>query len=171
MTAVPNLDALAARAAERMSNAIGEICEKTPKRPDGRRVKPEEADTLFTKALAMTQESGVYAACIFLQYRSGEEEKLERARAEELVASHALSALLRLLAEPALRGFSLGYGGPLEPEKMNRQKSDIRKHMARVAESGLEQALLVKQLWEQTLIYARYIARGQKKARALGENA
>ena len=160
MTKAPNLDAMAAWAADEMCKAI-----------DGKKVSPEEADTAFTKALAMVQESGIYAATIYLQYRSGEKRKLDELKAEEQLACHALSALVRLLGRKELGGLGLAFGGPAEPGDVNGQKAEMRKHMAGATDSGLEQVLLVKQLWEQALTYARYIARGQKKGKATGGGA
>lgn len=157
-----NLDALAARAAETMCAAIGMKCKKDEQ------IKPEQADGFFTKALGMVQESGIYAAVVYMQYRGGDWTEVSGADHEEVLAAYALSALLNLLREPALASMGVAFGKEVGPGEVNGSKPAVRRHAAAICEKGSETVFLTKELWERALTYARYTARGQKKARARG---
>lgn len=156
---IQNMDALAARAAERMCQAIGKPCAK-----DGT-VPPEKADTVFTKALGMVQESGTYAGTIYLLYQSGDQSNLDGMTAEQRLSCCAMASLVNLLGEEGLGDLGLKYKQKIEPNQVNQSKAEVRKHMQSLAGKGLEQMFLAKQLWELALTYARYIARGSKKAK------
>jgi len=101
---------------------------------------PKELDILVTKTLGVLQENGVYAAVLFLQSRTQKKEK-ELAPKIEAQLFSALSDLL--------------------PESRNAQ--DKLQFVADNIAGHLDTLLLVKQLWEQILIYTRY---GAKAAQA-----
>lgn len=102
--------------------------------------KSADVDNLATKALGVLQENGVYAAALFLLSRSDREKQIADA------ILHELRGLL-----PSLRP---GCGVPAgEP---NKQLQSI------AAMAGdLDGLLLVKQVWEQALTYARYGAKAR----------
>jgi hypothetical protein len=121
--------------------------------------KPQDTENLITKALGVLQENGVYACALFLYARSTDAQIAKEVRYE----------LLRMT-------FDLGL--PLPPEA-NKQEFDNLKESLRKDEgrdwkdglkyisigicSDLDSLLLVRQLWEQTLIYARYGAKAWKE--------
>jgi hypothetical protein len=121
--------------------------------------KPQDTENLITKALGVLQENGVYACVLFLYARSTDAKIAKEVRYE----------LLRMT-------FDLGL--PLPPET-NKQEFDDLKELLREDKgqdwknglkyvsdgicSNLDTLLLVRQLWEQTLIYARYGAKSWKE--------
>lgn len=101
-----------------------------------------QVDNLVTKALGVLQENGVYAAILFLYSRSGPDEK---------IAPDVRKPLLKLAADKIVK------------QSAPEDKAD--KALAYVSEyisSDLDTLLLVKQVWEQTLIYARYGAKARE---------
>jgi cytosine/adenosine deaminase-related metal-dependent hydrolase len=104
-------------------------------------IKPKDLERLTTKALGVLQENGVYAAMLFLYSRNG---------AESNAAQLIRESLLRMLT-------SLGID-PL-PEGDN---STALKFVTDSVCSDLDTLLLVKQVWEQTLIYCRYGAKASE---------
>lgn len=109
--------------------------------------QPTEVDNLITKALGVLQENGVYAALLYLYSRTNTTDKL--------VAEQARKELLSLLSELGLSS-SIG-----------NDAGTALKFLTNNVSNDLDRLLLVKQLWEQTLIYARYGA----KARSAAEEA
>ena len=106
-----------------------------------------DVENLVTKALGVLQENGVYAALLYLYSRSNATEKpiAERTREE-------LLGLTRKL---------------ISPGSVPKQAEEALKILTDEICDNLDRLLLVKQLWEQTLIYARYGA----KARGAAEEA
>jgi len=113
-------------------------------RPD---IKATEVENVITKALGVLQEDGVYAALLYLYSRGKVTErpivKSTREKLLDLMKDLALSVPASKDAEIALKF--------------------LTDHVC----NDLDRLLLVKQLWEQTLIYARYGA----KARGAAEEA
>ena len=106
--------------------------------------RPQELDNLVTKALGVVQESGVYAGTLFLCSRSREEEKK--------MAKAVRKTLLGLAGELGVAGMGNG--------------ADTRQTLRDVAERVCRDSgtmLLVKQVWEQALVYARYGAKAKKE--------
>ena len=104
--------------------------------------KSSEVDNLATKALGVLQENGVYAATLFLCSRSGREKELAQA------------------IQRALLGLSphLLAGRKAPPEgKAEDPLGFVTRHVA----NDLDTLLLVKQVWEQALIYLRYGAKAR----------
>lgn len=106
-----------------------------------------EVDNLITKALGVLQENGVYTGLLYLYSRTRE--------ADKAIAEKAREKLLSLTVE-------LGLSQPA-----SIRASDALKFLTDHICTDLDRLLLVKQLWEQTLIYARYGA----KARGVAEEA
>lgn len=108
--------------------------------------KASEVDNLVTKALGVLQENGVYAVLLYLYSRTS--------GADKDVAEKAREKLLSLTSE-------LGLSKPA-----STRASDALKFLTDNICNDLDRLLLVKQLWEQTLIYTRY---GAKARSAAGE--
>lgn len=108
--------------------------------------KASEVDNLVTKALGVLQENGVYAVLLYLYSRTSGTDKV--------VAEKAREKLLSLTSELGLS------------EPVSTRASDALKFLTDNICNDLDRLLLVKQLWEQTLIYTRY---GAKVRSAAGE--
>jgi hypothetical protein len=102
-----------------------------------------EVDNLITKALGVLQENGVYAAMLYLYSRTSTDKEIAEKSRPKLVA----------LTE------KLG----LKPSKQY-DATTVLKFLTDDVCSDLERLLLVKQVWEQTLIYARYGAKARSAA-------
>ncbi len=100
-----------------------------------------QVDNLATKTLGVLQENGVYAAILFLFSRSGPDEK---------IAPYVRTPLLKLAADEIVR----------QPEPTN-QAEDALRFVTDHISGDLDKLLLVKQTWEQTLIYTRYGAKAR----------
>jgi len=126
-----NLDLYAAQTAQAIIDAI-----KTS--------EAQTAENLITKALGVLQENGVYACALFLYAaRSADQETAEKVR----------NKLLQM-SEPLVL--------PPEDTKERKEARDWKEGLRFVSShvcSDLDSLLLVRQVWEQTLIYARYGAK------------
>ncbi len=134
-----NLDQLAARTAQ-------DIIEKA-----GYKV-----ENLITKTLGVLQENGVYAAVLFLLSRtSGEKEMAEK---------DLLPQLIRLLAQPELQFLGIDYKGPINfTDNRDRSVSKLLTYVADTICNDIDKLFLIKKLYEQVLIYARYGAKAAKE--------
>jgi len=134
-----NLDRQAARCGQ-------DIVKQAVKPSD---VQPKHVDNLVTKALGVLQENGAYACILYLCSRTQSEEKK--------VAEVTRDKLLDLAEELDGRSnFGWGKAGGREPESALEYVSDkLCKE--------LDPLLMLKELWEQTLIYARYGAKALQK--------
>lgn len=103
-----------------------------------------EVENLITKALGVLQENGVYAALLYLYSRSGN---------DKAVAEQARNKLLDLLSK-------LEIGLPKLP---GYDAKNALEFMTNSVCDNLDRLLLVKQVWEQTLIYARYGAKAREE--------
>ncbi len=104
--------------------------------------KSSEVDNLATKALGVLQVQGIYAATLFLYSRTS--------KADTAIA-------------PVIRGELLNLVPPLAPgttapaDEASAALKFVTEHIA----GDLDTLLLVKQVWEQTLIYVRYGAKAR----------
>jgi len=130
-----NLDRLAARTAQ-------EIVQNLTTEEAGK------LENLATKALGVLQENGVYAGMLFLYSRS------ER---EKAYAKNIREALLKTLAQSELNSLHLSL--PADKDKSNWLH--VSDHLNTMICGELDTLLLIKQLWEQTLIYTRYSAKAR----------
>jgi hypothetical protein len=134
-----NLDQRAAHYAQEMvSQAVS----------DKKRAKP--AENLITKTLGVLQEQGVYAMILFLFSRTGDEQKI----------APKLRGPLYLLTKELPQYQNNGDLAIFE------EKTEAQPVLAFYAQSvceNLDNLLLVKELYEQTLIYARYGAKAEGK--------
>ena len=152
-----NLDRSAAQAAQEIGKVIGQEVKN-------KKVEAKELENIVTKALGVLQEQGVYAAILFLLSRSGDKTTLSKP--ESLIACYIVYHLLKLLSDSALE--SLGYRyvfQPDKPEQVNNKKQDILIHLTKVNGlcDNLDHLLLIKEVYEQTLIYARFGAKASGK--------
>lgn len=106
--------------------------------------KPGEVENLITKTLGILQENGVYAALLYLYSRTDTTNKP--------IAEKTREKLLSLTARLGL------------PESPNNNATTALKFLTESICNDLDRLLLVKQLWEQTLIYARYGAKARSAA-------
>lgn len=104
------------------------------------------AEDLITKTLSVIQENGPYAAIVFLCSNiKGDKDSTS------IVASSVRTKLLDL-AE------TLGAGGLTKSGDFRNVLDSVIKNIC----SDLDMLLLVKQAWEQTMIYARLSAKSLK---------
>jgi len=135
-----NLDLLAAQTAQKI------IADTT----DGH--KATDVDNLITKALGVLQENGVYAGLLYLYSRSA---------GEQPVAKQIRLRLLHLTSELALTP-------PTDRQGVNKmvvedaRASTALQFLTDPICNDLDRLLMVKQLWEQTLIYGRYGAKARE---------
>ena len=135
-----NLDLLAAQTAQKI------IADTT----DGH--KATDVDNLITKALGVLQENGVYAGLLYLYSRSA---------SEQPVAKQIRLQLLHLTSELTLTpptDIQAGNKVVVEDARASTALQFLTDHIC----NDLDRLLMVKQLWEQTLIYARYGAKARE---------
>lgn len=127
-----NLDKIAAERAQAMvrnASGTGDVKKSV-----------ETLERLATKSLGVLQEHGVYALMLFLFSRTGD---------EKTIAPHIrreLNAALKSL--PAFN-----------QAKIPSSAQEALKFYAQNVLDDLDRLLLVRDLYEQTLIYARYSAK------------
>jgi molecular chaperone GrpE (heat shock protein) len=108
--------------------------------------KAQDAENLITKALGVLQENGVYACALFLYARTSDRKIAEAVSKQLLMMTDKLDVEL--------------------PEQPDKKFEDWRIGLKFVSDqlcSDLDRLLLVRQIWEQTLIYARYGAKAWGK--------
>jgi hypothetical protein len=107
--------------------------------------KASDVENLVTKALGVLQENGVYAVLLYL-YSRNEHHIAKPIRAQLL----ELTRLLKLSPPTGTK------------EKLEDAEAEqVLKFLTDAICNDLDTLLLVKQLWEQTLIYARYGAKAR----------
>ena len=153
----PTLDYLAAKTAQQITQVIGTEVKNQNK------VAPKDVEILVTKALGVLQSQGVYAMALFLLSRSGSESDKTKMSTEERVACEIMAQLwsLREPVEALKREASnsgAGGNGEIDYSGINEQKKDLLQKFADLT-ADLDTLLLVRDLYEQTLIYARYGAK------------
>ena len=125
-----NIDLIAAETAQAIIKAVKDV--KIA-------IKATDAENLITKSLGVLQENGVYAVLLYLYSRTSDTDKL--------VAEKVREQLLNMMSQLAISS----------PPSI-----DVSTALAFLTERVcpyLDILLLVKQTWEQTLIYARYGAK------------
>jgi len=133
------------RAAEVAQAIIADTKTYMHKNKDGKAEKKDidagEVDNLITKTLGVLQENGVYAATLYLYSRTTD--------ADKAIATKTREALLSLTSEL------------VSSKPTSMKASDALKFLTDEISNDLDGLLLVKQLWEQTLIYTRYGAKAR----------
>ncbi len=135
-----NLDKRAAEQAQNMV-ATAQNGIKGVKKP------VETLERLATKTLGVLQAQGVYAMMLFLFSRTKDEEK---------VATHCIRPQLF----QALKGLPGIQNADIPTDDANAQAA-LKFYSGKVLDN-LDTLLLVRDLYEQTLIYARYGAKAAK---------
>lgn len=102
-------------------------------------------ERLVTKTLGVLQAQGVYAMILYLLSRSGEEEKIAP------IISNECYALIKEL--PEFSGISV----PSDKKKI------LEFYSSNDILGKIDTLLLIRDLYEQTLIYARYGAKAASK--------
>lgn len=167
-----NLDRLAAGLSQDMIIKVREKAEKEAEEKQKKdRKSPEEAEKirralidrrtetlerLVTKALGVLQEQGVYAMMLFLFSRTSDEKEVA-----PLIRAQLFQALKEL---PAFEGL------PNLPQAGDDAQKALKFYVDDVL-GDLDDLLLVRELYEQTLIYARYSAKAAKTAKAAASAA
>jgi hypothetical protein len=108
----------------------------------------KDIDNLVTKALGVLQENGVYACFLFLFSRSRQE--------DEAIAQVVRAQLLRLAGE------DLHFGWDDLATHASASSNTVLPKVSGTICRDLDPLLMTKELFEQTLIYARYGAKARK---------
>ena len=132
-----NLDKLAA---ERAQN----IVKKAQEGIDGVKKPVETLERLVTKALGVLQSQGIYAMMLFLFSRSGDEDKV----ATKCIRPQLFEALRGLQSFQSVR----------VPSDDANARTALNFYSENIL-ADLDTLLLVRDLYEQTLIYARFHAK------------
>lgn len=109
--------------------------------------KANEVENLATKALGVLQENGVYAALLYLYSRGEGEQHIAKPIRVQLLE---LTRLLKLSPPTGTK-----------EKPVDAKAEQALKFLTDDICDNLDRLLLVKQLWEQTLIYARYGAKAR----------
>ncbi len=109
--------------------------------------KASDVENLVTKALGVLQENGVYAVLLYLYSRSESEQHIAKPIRDQLLE------LTRLLKPSSSTGS--------KEKAVDIKAEEVLKFLTDAVCNDLDSLLLVKQLWEQTLIYARYGAKAR----------
>jgi hypothetical protein len=112
-----------------------EIIAKTNEKP------PKEVENFITKTLGVLQENGVYACLLYL-YSSSDR------------GDNSVGAIIRINLINILEYVNK------TPSK-DAESKDMLRYFADEICNDLDILLMTKQLWEQTLIYARYGAKAR----------
>lgn len=144
MTAI-NLDQKTAYYAQQMVTKAKNISDVS---------KPVETlERLITKTLGVLQEQGVYAMMLFLYSRTSDEKK---------IASVIRAPLFRLLHDDSNKGYHLPSFQDKNVPADNADAQTVLQFYSDHILDDLNLLLLVRELYEQTLIYARYGAKAEE---------
>ncbi len=119
--------------------------------------KANVVENLATKALGVLQENGVYAVLLYLYSRSESEQHLAKPIRVQLLE---LTRLLKLSPPTGTK-----------EKSVDAKAEQALKFLTDDICDDLDRLLLVKQLWEQTLIYARYGAKARGIEEKMAEDA
>jgi len=155
----PNLDYIASMTAQKISEIVGKVLNEGGK--SIKIVKKDDLENIATKTLGVLQSQGIYAAMLFLMSRSGKEGSEDEMSPEERCATEIISWLYSLLS-PEKFIENLPKYEDFRPEKkfgeVNASKTEILRVVSEIT-SDLKKLLLVRDLWEQILIYVRFHAK------------
>lgn len=150
-----SLDYLAAFTAQKITEIIGGD------------VPSSNVVNLSTKTLGILQEQGIYAMFLFLLSKSGEDTNIRNT--EQRVACEITAQLFQLLREKELMPLGVAYKENITFKDVNNlKKSNIINNSIGLLDhlikpeglmDDLDKLLLIKDLYEQTLIYTRFGAK------------
>lgn len=138
-----NLDYLAAQCAQRINDAF-----------DSDQAGLKKLDTLSTKALGILQEKGVYALFLFLLARKG--------KGEAAIAWALVKELLNILKERPLNDLKISFAEELCGELADGKEKKILGHVVNQIGSNPDILILVRDVYEQILVYSRYNAKARR---------
>jgi len=140
-----NLDQKSAYYAQQMVNQAKEV--------QGVKDKIGTLERLVTKTLGVLQEQGVYAAMLFLYSRTSD---------EATIAPAIRGPLFRLLQDQEKDHELPAFRANAVPANNANAQTALAFYSDTVC-NNLDTLLLVKEIYEQTLIYARYGAKAEGK--------
>lgn len=108
----------------------------------------ESVERLTTKTLGVLQEQGVYAMMLFLFSRSSDEQKV--------------APCIRARLFEAIKKIPKFKNDRNVPKKNSAAKDALQFYINNIL-NDLDTLLLVRDLYEQTLIYTRYAAKAEQK--------
>lgn len=148
-----NLDKVSAEFSQKILELRGETVKN-------KKVTPDNIEKICTSTLGVIQEQGLYAGLLFLLSKSGGEEKnKEEFSVEQFVSCGIVFYLVNMLNSDGLQEIGCQYNDEnLSLLKVNRYKLELLEHVNDITED-LKKLLLIKSLFEQTLIYTRYGAK------------
>jgi hypothetical protein len=144
-----NLDKLAAERAQEMVRRAREGIPEV-------RSPIETLERLATKTLGVLQEQGVYAMLLFLFSRTSDEEKVAPVVRGELF--NALKELPGFKDNTEVQSLHENTDAQRALETYSKNVLDERN-----SPGGLDTLLLIRDLYEKTLIYTRFGAKAAKK--------
>ncbi len=121
---------------------------------------PKALENLVTKTLGVLQEQGVYAMLLFLYSRSSDEAN---------IAPAIRVPLFRLLRDDDSKHCLPGFADKPVPDANANAQMALAFYSQHVL-GCLDTLFLIRELYEQTLIYARFGAKA-KVAKAKADNA
>jgi len=127
-----NIDLMAAKTAQEIIGGTDEI-------------EPKTVENVVTKTLGVLQENGVYACILYLYSRSNESDKL----------------ISKITSEELLKTIDKLFGEIPKPEDSTSVENVLNFLTDNIC-SNIDRLFLTKQVWELTLIYARYGAKARK---------
>ena len=136
-----NLDLEAARVAQEIIAETNK--EIVPKKEGEKKPTRSEVENLITKALGVLQKNGVYACMLFLYSRTSNSDK----EVSEVIRNELIT-MTRLSGK--------------EVATKDDDAEDVLKDLTDNICNDLDSLLVTKQLWEQTLIYARHSAKARE---------
>ncbi len=154
-----NLDQKAAQYAQRMVK-------------EGVRVKDAKAlENLITKTLGVLQEQGIYAMMLFLFSRTSDEARIAPHIREQLYVLVGILPSFTNMNQPSAQETIATLANEDKKERENqfgeRQADEAEIALPFYSDhvcENLDTLLMVKDLYEQTLIYARYGAEAEDKS-------
>jgi hypothetical protein len=150
-----NLDKIAAQKAQ-------EIMKVKDESAGGKKIDIKKVEILATKALGVFQEQGIYAGTLFLLSRSGDKD-ISKLDAEKVIACYITKTLLNILESGPFKTWNYGLGKSLGWKEVNTNKTQILNKLTEANKllDNLDHLFLVKNLYEQVLIYTRYAAKAE----------
>ena len=146
MDAIRNMDQLAAKFSQ-------QIVSETVKEKKGKEKEDiaNDLDNMVTKTLGVLQEQGVYAVMLFLFSRTS-----DKANSAHVIRSKLIAMLTEL---KDVRAF-------LDAAALNpKDDKEVLKFYIDKVMDDLDTLFLVRDLYEQTLIYARFGAKAAEKGK------
>lgn len=149
-----NLDKISAEFSQKILELKGEKVKKGL-------ITSNTIEKVCTSTLGVIQEQGLYDGFLFLLSKSGENLKKEELSSEEFVSCGIIFYLMRLLNTEELKKIGCYYlnNDFTNVSEVNGNKMEILKHINNVVTADLKKLLLIKSLFEKTLIYTRYGAK------------